>query len=79
MDGFMRWLGLDGRAFVLQVMGFGCNVLSFLGTRVIRDRGTRLLAMLCIPFTLCRYASACISSWLPCSSPGRGGPLGWCY
>ncbi|TVS06500.1 MAG: ferrous iron transport protein B [Cyanobium sp. PLM2.Bin73] len=54
MDGFMRWLGLDGRAFVLQVMGFGCNVPSILGTRVIRDRGMRLLAMLCIPFSLCQ-------------------------
>jgi ferrous iron transport protein B len=54
MDGFMRWLGLDGRAFVLQVMGFGCNVPSILGTRVIRDRGMRLLAMLCIPFALCQ-------------------------
>ncbi|WP_369801602.1 hypothetical protein [Cyanobium sp. NIES-981] len=48
------WLGLDGRAFVLQVMGFGCNVPSILGTRVIRDRGMRLLAMLCIPFALCQ-------------------------
>lgn len=54
MDGFMHWLGLDGRAFVLQVMGFGCNVPSILGTRVIRDRGMRLLAMLCIPFALCQ-------------------------
>ena len=54
MDGFMRWLGLDGRAFVLQVMGFGCNVPSIMGTRVIRDRGMRLLAMLCIPFALCQ-------------------------
>ncbi len=54
MDGFMHWLGLDGRAFVLQVMGFGCNVPSILGTRVIRDRGMRLLAMLVIPFALCQ-------------------------
>ncbi|MCU0528764.1 MAG: ferrous iron transport protein B [Cyanobium sp. Prado107] len=54
MDGLMRWLGLDGRAFVLQVMGFGCNVPSIMGTRVIRDRGMRLLAMLCIPFSLCQ-------------------------
>ncbi|MCP9928877.1 ferrous iron transport protein B [Cyanobium sp. CH-040] len=54
MDGLMRWLGLDGRAFVLQVMGFGCNVPSIMGTRVIRDRGMRLLAMLCIPFALCQ-------------------------
>jgi ferrous iron transport protein B len=54
MDGFMRWLGLDGRAFVLQVIGFGCNVPSIMGTRVIRDRGMRLLSMLVIPFALCQ-------------------------
>ncbi|MEB3362293.1 MAG: ferrous iron transport protein B [Synechococcaceae cyanobacterium] len=54
MDGFMHWLGLDGRAFVLQVMGFGCNVPAIMGTRVIRDRSMRLLAMLVIPFALCQ-------------------------
>jgi len=54
MDGLMRPLGLDGRVFVLQVMGFGCNVPSIMGTRVIRDRSMRLLAMLCIPFALCQ-------------------------
>ncbi|MFM7267416.1 MAG: ferrous iron transporter B, partial [Cyanobium sp.] len=54
MDGFMHWLGLDGRSFVLQVMGFGCNVPAIMGTRVIRDRGMRLLAMLIIPFALCQ-------------------------
>jgi ferrous iron transport protein B len=35
-------------------MGFGCNVPSIMGTRVIRDQGMRLLAMLCIPFALCQ-------------------------
>jgi ferrous iron transport protein B len=54
MDGFMHWLGLDGRAFVLQVMGFGCNVPSIMGTRVIRDPAQRLLAMMMIPFALCQ-------------------------
>ena len=54
MDGFMHWLGLDGRTFVLQVMGFGCNVPAIMGTRVIRDRGMRLLAMTVIPFALCQ-------------------------
>jgi len=54
MDGFMHWLGLDGRAFVLQVMGFGCNVPAIMGTRVIRDPGMRRLAMLVIPFALCQ-------------------------
>jgi ferrous iron transport protein B len=54
MDGLMHWLGLDGRAFVLQMMGFGCNVPAIMGTRVIRDPAMRLLAMLLIPFALCQ-------------------------
>jgi len=44
---------LDGRAFVLQMMGFGCNVPAIMGTRVIRSRAMRLLSMLVIPFSLC--------------------------
>ncbi|MBV2352657.1 ferrous iron transport protein B [Synechococcus sp. HK05] len=53
MDAFMERLGLDGRSFVLSLMGFGCNVPAILGTRVMRDRGLRLLSMLVIPFSLC--------------------------
>jgi ferrous iron transport protein B len=53
MDAFMERLGLDGRSFVLSLMGFGCNVPAILGTRVMRDRGLRLLSMLTIPFSLC--------------------------
>jgi ferrous iron transport protein B len=53
MDAFMERLGLDGRSFVLSLMGFGCNVPAILGTRVMRDQGLRLLSMLVIPFSLC--------------------------
>jgi ferrous iron transport protein B len=53
MDAFMERLGLDGRSFVLSLMGFGCNVPAILGTRVMRARGLRLLSMLVIPFSLC--------------------------
>ncbi|MEG2153889.1 MAG: ferrous iron transport protein B [Burkholderiaceae bacterium] len=53
MDRFMSRLGLDGRAFVMQLMGLGCNVPALLGTRVMRSRQQRLLAMLIIPFSLC--------------------------
>ena len=34
-------------------MGLGCNVPALLGTRVMRSRPQRLLAMLIIPFSLC--------------------------
>lgn len=53
MDAFMEKLGLDGRSFVMSLMGFGCNVPAILGTRVMRSPGLRMLSMLVIPFSLC--------------------------
>jgi ferrous iron transport protein B len=53
MDAVMAKLGLDGRSFVMQLMGFGCNVPALMGTRVMRSRALRLLTMLVIPFSLC--------------------------
>lgn len=53
MDGMMSRLGLDGRAFVMQIMGFGCNVPAIMGTRVLRNPVQRRLTMLIIPFSLC--------------------------
>lgn len=52
-DAFMARLGLDGRGFVMQLMGLGCNVPAIMGTRVMRERKQRLLTMLVIPFSLC--------------------------
>lgn len=53
MDALMARLGLDGRSFVMLLMGFGCNVPALMGTRVMRSRPLRLLSMLVIPFSLC--------------------------
>jgi len=53
MDALMSRMGLDGRAFVMQVLGFGCNVPAVMGTRVLRNPLQRRLAMLIIPFSLC--------------------------
>ena len=53
MDAFMSRLGLDGRSFVMLVMGFGCNVPALMGTRIMRARPLRLLTMLTIPLSLC--------------------------
>jgi ferrous iron transport protein B len=52
-DSLMARLGLDGRGFVMILMGFGCNVPALMGTRVMRSRPLRLLSMLVIPFALC--------------------------
>jgi ferrous iron transport protein B len=53
MDAFMERLGLDGRSFVMSLMGFGCNVPAIMGLRVMRSPALRLLSMLVIPFSLC--------------------------
>jgi ferrous iron transport protein B len=53
MDAFMEKLGLDGRSFVMSLMGFGCNVPAIMGLRVMRSPALRLLSMLVIPFSLC--------------------------
>lgn len=52
-DALMSRLGLDGRSFVMLLMGFGCNVPAVMGTRVMRSRPLRLLSMLVIPLSLC--------------------------
>jgi len=52
-DALMARMGLDGRSFVMLLMGFGCNVPALMGTRVMRSRSLRLLSMLVIPFSLC--------------------------
>jgi len=53
MDSLMARMGLDGRSFVMLLMGFGCNVPALMGTRVMRSRALRLLTMLVIPLSLC--------------------------
>jgi ferrous iron transport protein B len=53
MDALMARMGLDGRSFVMMLMGFGCNVPALMGTRVMRSRALRLLTMLVIPLSLC--------------------------
>jgi ferrous iron transport protein B len=53
MDASMAKMGLDGRGFVMMLMGFGCNVPALMGTRVMRSHNLRLLTMLAIPFSLC--------------------------
>ena len=53
MDALMAKIGLDGRGFVMVLMGFGCNVPALMGTRVMRSRPMRLLTMLVIPLSLC--------------------------
>ncbi|HCC72679.1 MAG TPA: ferrous iron transport protein B [Methylophilaceae bacterium] len=53
MDALMEKIGLDGRGFVMMLMGFGCNVPALIGTKIMRTKEMRLLTMFIIPFSLC--------------------------
>jgi ferrous iron transport protein B len=75
MDAFMSRLGLDGRGFVMQIMGFGCNVPALMGTRVIRSRAMRLLNMMIIPFSLCSARLAVFVFIIAAVFPGSYGWL----
>ncbi|AFZ46353.1 ferrous iron transport protein B [Cyanobacterium stanieri PCC 7202] len=75
MDAFMAKMGLDGRAFVMQMMGFGCNVPALMGTRIIRSRPMRMLSMLIIPFALCSARLAVFVFIIGAIFPMNLGPL----
>jgi len=53
LDHLMHSIGLDGRAFINILLGYGCNVPAIMGTRILSSQHTRIITMLVIPFTLC--------------------------
>lgn len=53
MDNFMQKIGLQGKAFIPLIVGFGCNVPAIMATRTIREKKDRYITMLMIPFMSC--------------------------
>ncbi len=53
MDRFMHLMGLHGKSFLPLFLGFGCNVPSVMGTRVIESRRARLLTIMLAPLIPC--------------------------
>jgi ferrous iron transport protein B len=53
MDRFMHFLGLHGKSFLPMCLGFGCNVPSILGARVVESKRARLLTIFLTPFVPC--------------------------
>jgi ferrous iron transport protein B len=52
-DRAMRSLGLDGRALLPLIVGFGCNLPALAATRILPHARQRLLTGLLIPLTSC--------------------------
>ncbi|MCL2803673.1 MAG: ferrous iron transport protein B [Micrococcales bacterium] len=52
-DRLMRRLGLDGRAVLPLVIGFGCNIPALSATKTLPHARQRLLTGLLVPYTSC--------------------------
>jgi ferrous iron transport protein B len=53
MDRIMKNLGLNGKAFVPMVLGFGCTVPAIYATRTLEDEKSRKLTAVMTPFMSC--------------------------
>ncbi|WP_461205382.1 ferrous iron transport protein B [Clostridium sp. DL1XJH146] len=53
MDRAMKKIGLNGKAFIPMIMGFGCNVPAIMSTRTLENEKDRLTAILINPFMSC--------------------------
>ena len=53
MDRTMRSLGLDGRAFIPLILGFGCNVPAVGATRTLERHSDRVIVSMILPFMSC--------------------------
>lgn len=52
-DRLMRRIGLDGRAVLPLIVGFGCNLPALAATRTLPNARQRLLTGLVVPWTSC--------------------------
>ena len=53
MDGILKRFGLQGRAFIPLVSGFGCSVPAYMAARTLKNPKDRLITMLIIGFMSC--------------------------
>ncbi|MED1114363.1 ferrous iron transport protein B [Bacillus paramycoides] len=53
MDRIMEFFGLNGKAFIPMIIGFGCNVPGIMAARTIEQEKERLLTILVTPFMSC--------------------------
>jgi len=54
MDGFLKRFGLQGKAFVPLVSGFGCTVPAYMAARTLKNPKDRIITMLILNFVSCQ-------------------------
>ena len=70
-DRLFRRLGLNGRAFVPALLGFGCTVPAILATRTLPDARDRRRMTLLLPFCSCSAKLPVYSLFAAAFFPGK--------
>lgn len=72
-DDLMRSFGLQGKAFISMIIGFGCNVPGIMSARTLDSRKDRMITMLINPFMSCGAKLPIYSVFIAAFFPGKGG------
>ncbi|WP_425146262.1 ferrous iron transport protein B [Deinococcus sp.] len=76
-DRMMRSIGLDGRAFIPLILGFGCNVPAVYATRTLEKRSDRVLVSMILPFMSCSARLPVYIIFAAALFPKQGSVLVW--
>ncbi len=75
LDGFMKKFGLQGKAFIPLVSGFGCTVPAYMAARTLKNPTDRIITMLVLGFMSCSARLPVyvllIGAFFPTSSAGN--------
>ncbi len=72
VDRIMRVVGLPGKSFVPMIVGFGCNVNSVVGSRILEGKKDRILTIMISPFMSCSARLAIFSVFVTAFFPDNG-------
>ncbi|NLP47398.1 MAG: ferrous iron transport protein B [Clostridiales bacterium] len=72
-DNLMRRFGLQGKAFISMIIGFGCNVPGIMSARTLDNRKDRMITTLINPFMSCGAKLPIYSVFIAAFFPSHGG------
>ena len=77
MDRFMHLIGLHGKSVIPLCLGFGCNVPSVLGSRIVESKKERLLTIMLSPFIPCTARLAVLTFVTAAMFPKAATAVSW--
>ncbi|NMA22248.1 MAG: ferrous iron transport protein B, partial [Spirochaetales bacterium] len=72
-DNLMRSFGMQGKAFISMIIGFGCTVPAIMSARTMDNKKDRMVTMLIAPFTSCGAKLPIYSVFIAAFFPRHGG------